>query len=257
MTSQEHDEIVKHIIQLDTIPKDPSKYANWISATGHLELLQNNAKEDELIIFATYPHTFIQAVVVSEHNLQNLERDALLKWSGNMSTPCAKYGTDKEGNSQIDYNTSLWDEALQINYKQLVFDRQHKVSGVEPYEILQEYSHLAGIHWNPEQHAYGYFNELAWEDIVSVTHDNDTPDLDLVTFKWQQLERYLVASNSVLIRTFEFTLYQSERPIDSSPKTETVHKDENLFYHDTTVDDKARRCRGVQIIRPSRSDHHS
>ncbi|MCY4491434.1 MAG: hypothetical protein OXC46_08245, partial [Thaumarchaeota archaeon] len=97
----------------------------------------------------------------------------------------------------------------------------------------------------------------AWEDIVSVTHDNDTPDLDLVTFKWQQLERYLVASNSVLIRTFEFTLYQSEWPIDSMAKTETVHNDENLFYHDTTVDDKARRCRGVQIIRPSRSDHHS
>ena len=48
MPSHEHTKLTKRITSLDTLPEEPSEYANWIEAAGHLGLLRDNAMEDEL-----------------------------------------------------------------------------------------------------------------------------------------------------------------------------------------------------------------
>ena len=69
MPSYEHNKLIEQISQIDKLPEAPAKYATWIKAGTHLSLLQNNAEEDELIIYAAGKYTFIHAVVVSQNSL--------------------------------------------------------------------------------------------------------------------------------------------------------------------------------------------
>ena len=255
MPSYEHTKLAECITSLDTLPEDSSEYANWIKAAGHLSLLRDNAKEDELIVFAMDKRTLIHAVAISEGSLQNVDRNVLLHWSGNPFSPCASYEYDSEGGSGIDRDSSLWHHELLSDARRLVFGRELEGSkDGSYYEISQEYIHLTGIHWRPERHAYCCFDELGdWEDVVSVTQDKGISRLDLLTFKRPQLEQFLIASNSALVRMFEFILQPLRDSIDWTAEIETVSEDTGLFYHQRIEAGKAGYYRGVQIIRPPRS----
>ena len=82
MPSYAHNKLIERIALLDNAPEDPAEYETWIKAEGHLALLRDNAKEDELIIYGSGDYTFIHAVVVSEENLSSLNKDELLQWNG-------------------------------------------------------------------------------------------------------------------------------------------------------------------------------
>ena len=252
MPGYEHNKLVQRIASLSTRPEDPSKYANWIKAIGHLDLLRDNAGEDELIVFARDRRTFIHAVVVDKDSLKNADRNSLLSWHGNPFLPCASYEHDKRGNSKIYRDAMLWNHESLRDAKLLVFGRDLPDSeDGRYYEVLQEYSHLSDIHMHPVHHTYCHFDELGdREDVVSITHDKDGAGLDLVTFKRRQLDEFLRASNSVLVRMFEFMLYPLHDLSDWEPETKRVRDDAGLFYRRSLEAGKAGYYRGVQIIRP-------
>lgn len=254
MPSHKHARLRERITSLDIQPENSSDYATWVKAVGHLGLLRDNAKEDELVVFAIGKHTFIHTVLVGKDSLQSLDRNMLLNWSGNPYSPCASYGCDREGNFKIYRDDPLWSHESLSNVRQLIFGRELKGSkDGYYYEILQEYAHLADIHWRPEQHAYCRFDELGdWEHVVSVTQDGH-PRLDLVTFKRQQLDQFLIVSNSVLVRTLEFQLYPFDGSVNWTADRETVTEDTSFFYNRIIEVDKAGHYRGVQIIYPSPS----
>ena len=91
MPSYEHNKLIKRIANLDKLPDDAAEYASWIKAGGHLDLLQDNSKEDELIIYGSGDYTFINAVVASENSLSSLDQGDLLCWNGNAFFSCASY----------------------------------------------------------------------------------------------------------------------------------------------------------------------
>ena len=53
MPSFAHKKLINRIASLDETPDDAPAYATWIEAGGHLSLLQDNAIEDELIVYAS------------------------------------------------------------------------------------------------------------------------------------------------------------------------------------------------------------
>ena len=97
------------------------------------------------------------------------------------------------------------------NAKQLVFGRSFeglKGDDANYFEISQEYAHLAGIHWRSEQRAYCRFDERGdFDPVVSITAGEGRQRVTLVSFKRQPLECYLLASNSALVRMFDFTCF--------------------------------------------------
>ena len=99
MPSYEHNKLIERISHLDELPEADAEYAKWIKADGHLTLLRDNAREDELIIYGSGDSIFIHAVVVSENNISPLDKDDLLNWSGNPFAPYAgyTYGGGKDG----------------------------------------------------------------------------------------------------------------------------------------------------------------
>ena len=198
----------------------------------------------------------MHAVIVNENRLLPLDKDDLLKWNYVPDSCCASYAS-AIGRSEFSIERTdcpRGSETLRCA-RQLVFARHFdgmKGRDAGYFEVLQEYSHLTEIHWRPEQHAYCRFDENGdFDHIVSITFQDD--DLALVTFKREQLELYLAASNSVLIRLFDFTLLKlgefagwSDCPEDEFTGSDT------LFYRQKIDAGKAAYTRGVQIIRPSR-----
>ena len=259
MPSYEHNKLIERISWLDKLPEEATEYAVWIKADGHLALLRDNAKEDELIIYGSGDYTFIHAVVVSEHSLFPPDQDDLLGWNSNPFKPFASYtyGGRRDGVwiERTDHTSGC--KTLE-DARQLVFGRTFegwKGNDRSYFEILQEYLHLTEIHWRPEQQAYVRFNENGdFDHIVSVTSKEDQGDVALVSFKREPLEQYLAASNSVLIRMFDFSLLRREN-FSGWPDgdEDTIAESDAFFYRKKVIYGYAAYTRGVQIICPSRS----
>ncbi len=257
MPSYEHNKLRERILQLDALPQSSADYATWIKADGHLSLLRDNAQEEELIIYGVGEYTFIHTVVVDESNLFSLDKDDLLKWNGNPSFSFASYVSGGGNGVWIERTDYPWDSKTLENAQQLVFARYFeglKGRDASYYEILQEYSHLTEIHWRPEQHAYCRFDENGdYDHIVSVTTLEEKGGAALVSFKREPLELYLAASNSVLVRMFDFTLLRRENFICWPDGPECVFTEsDDLFYRQKVDAGKAAYTRGVQIIPLSR-----
>lgn len=151
MPSFEHKKLIERIARLDETPDDPAAYADWMRAGGHLSLLRDNADEEELIIYASGDYAFIHAVVVSNDKLSPVNKDDLLRWSCNPYESLASY-VSGGGREEVWIERGMrasGAETLQ-DARQLVFGRTFEGSTGDDrsyYEILQEYAHLADIHW--------------------------------------------------------------------------------------------------------------
>ncbi|MCB8978281.1 MAG: hypothetical protein H6657_12730 [Ardenticatenaceae bacterium] len=141
------------------------------------------------------------------------------------------------------------------NAMQLIFSRTFEGwtgSGQNYFELHQEYAHLNELHWRPERRAYCRFNELGdLESVVSVTTREDNEiNMSLVTFKWEPLEEYLLATNASLVRMFDFTLLRhSEFSGWSNESPKKFYNLDHFFYRQQVMANHAAYTRGVQIIR--------
>ena len=163
MPSYEHQELVKAICQLDRHPSDSADYATWIKAAEHLAVLKDNAREDELIIYASGPYMFIYAAVISEDSYSRLTKGDLLAWGDDPFSPLAGYSYEI-GRPQvcIDRSYGSINQRQAVNATQIVFCRDfQRFSGEDGnyIEILQEVTHLANIHWRSEEKAYCRFDQ--------------------------------------------------------------------------------------------------
>ncbi|MCY3911637.1 MAG: hypothetical protein OXG43_00115 [Chloroflexi bacterium] len=259
MSSFDHKRLHDRIMEIDSAPDSSALFAKWLHAPDHLQLLRENAAESELIIYASGPFTFIHAVVIQEDKAKFLHADDLLDWSGNPFSSSAGYMWDAHGHNVTIHRSSPRLAIGPINDpQQLVFARSFEglqTNDSTSYEILQEYIHVTEIFWRPEFNSYCRFNEYGdFDHIVSLTPKSDIEEVTLVSFKRDQLEQYLAASESILLRMFDFTLHRRGH-FDGWPPgpEEVLSEDDQLAYRRKVDPAKAAYTRGVQIVRPSRS----
>ena len=259
MPSYEHNKLIERISQIDKLPEDPAKYAIWLEADAHLSFLQDNAEEDELIIYACSNYIFIHAVVVSQNSLCPLDQDDLLGWNGNPFSLCSGYawGSGRD-DVWIERDSLIHETKTLESARQLIFAREfvglHSEARIY-YEVLQEYTHITGIHWTPEHNAYCRFDgrgEL--EHTVSITSKNTPQDVSLVSFKREPLEEYLAASRYTLVQMFDFTLWKKGDFIAWPDRPEDVVKKNHIFFRQKIDPKKAAYTRGVQVLQPKRSN---
>lgn len=258
MPSYEHKKLIEKISKIDKMPEDQSEYANWIEATTHLELLRANADEDEIIVYACGDYTFIQSVVVSRAEIYPLDQDDLLQWNGNIFSDCADY-TWGGGRDDVWIHRTApisGTESLSAS-RAIVFART--IDGLQDknsryFEISQEYAHVTNIHWRATEGAYCRFDIRGeWEPVVSITSGETYQEVSLVSFKRKPLEDYLAASDSILVRMFDFTLLNRKGFLAWPKGPDDVVKNETLFYRQKIDAEKAAYTRGAQIVEPKRS----
>ena len=262
MPSYEHEKLVEHIAALSSPPQDDAQYAAWLTASGQLRLLRENAQEQELIVSAIGPRTFVHTRAVSEDELFPLDKSDLLSWSVTLSHSRAGYvwggGSD---DVRTEETGGDWKSKSLARAVPLVFSRQLHGFGDDDgvyFELLQEYAHITEIHWRADQRAYCCFDGHGdIEHVVSATAANTKGTVSLVSFQREQLEQYLAASNSVLVRMFDFTLvdWDSRGFSGWSEELETEHLESDDLFFRQKIDPDAAYTRGIQIVRPSRPKH--
>jgi hypothetical protein len=259
LPSYEHKKIIEEIKRLDELPPDREAFESWILAGQHLEFLRWNARSEELVIYGSSDYSFVHAAVVPNDQLAALSQDDLLHWSG---TPYMSIASYVYGGGRDD----VWLERLRDSTRsrelegatQLVFGRTFEGwSGSDRiyFEVNQEYTHVTGIHWRPEQRAYCRFDENGdLQQVVSVTGRSDTvKDVLCISFAWAPLEEYLAASNSTLVRRFDFTLLRRNNFTMWPEGPETVIREsDRFFYRQKVAPGVAAYTTGVQLIRPRR-----
>lgn len=262
MPSYEHKKLIERIRGLDELPADQGKFATWIQAEAHLEFLRQNAQSNELVIYGSGEYSFVHAAVVSNDHLATLNQDDLLHWDGTPYTSIASYvwggGRDDVWMERLSDSSGLrsLDSATQ-----LVFGRTFEGwSGSDRtyFEVNQEYTHLTGIHWRPEERAYCRFDQSGdLEHVVSVTARADKMGNVLcVSFAWAPLEEYLAATNSTLLRRFDFTLLRRGNFTTWPAGAEAVTRErDQLLYRQKLDPGVAAYTTGVQLIAPRRSRH--
>lgn len=255
MVTYAHKQIIGVVAALDQVPNTPAEYATWVRAIRHLDYLQTNVPKDELIIYASGPYSFIHTVALPAKALASASVEDLLTWSDNPFKSIASYvsgggrktmwierGSDNRGATALDAGVDL------------VFGRSFEGwSGPDRsyFEVNQEYAHLAGIHWRPEQSAYCRFDDNGdLSDLVSVSTHKNLDDVALVTFTWPTLEEYLGIAAYILVRMFDFTLLRRGHFSGWGDGPECITRVSNDLLYRQKIQGDAVYTRGVQIIRP-------
>ena len=258
MPGYSHKKLVERIAELNEIPEDKTKFAEWITANNHLNLLRENAQDDEIIVYGSGSHFFVHSLVVPNDRLYPIDEEDLLGWS---CTPFTSIASQVWGGGRDD----VWIDRGQRHRgadtlavaTDLVFARTFEGWADEEertyFEIHQEYAHLSGIHWRPEHRAYCRFDGNGdLEHVVSVTNAHNSPSgVSLVSFCWNGLEEYLTLSRSSLVRMFDFTLlrHSSFGGWPDGPE-DRYCASVDLFWRQKVAGSQAAYTRGVQIIRP-------
>ena len=85
MVTFEHKQLINRLAKVEMPPDNQASFRAWIRGRNHLELLQRNAREDEIIVAALSPvQTCINSFVASPDH-PDLKGDilALTRWSPN------------------------------------------------------------------------------------------------------------------------------------------------------------------------------
>lgn len=259
MPSYEHKRLVERIKELNQPPTSAHRLTAWLEASQHIEFLEDNSKEQEIVIWARNSTTSIQGLVVREDRLHPLDKQDLLRWQGNGFEPRADFFWQAETDDVVlEESRNSWGADSLSGAQRLVFGRHRRGFGAKDgayFEPLQEYLHATDLHWLDYEGAYCSFDGNG--DLlpaISMTMRNGDSGSDLVSFRREPLERYLAATKSLLVRLFDFEfLTDPNLETDWSDMTEAVvDNGDQLFAKRWANPTVGSGTRGVQILAPKR-----
>lgn len=249
MASYRHKTLFDRLTSLNEPPTDGDAFAKWITGENHLQLLREEAEGDELLVHVGSQHVFVHTVVVPEQELRSVPSRALLDWDGDPYSTRIDYVLGgKESHTVLD--SSPWRSGVLPGAHPLIHLRDlfAKPRGREQHvELRQEYAHLTGVPCASPQGFFLHDENGDIVDVVSVTSAKDPPVWSVVSFLRYPLEQYLAASKSVLVRMFDFNLYDP-RTFSGWPQHEAgVVEDPPIVFH-RFVPGYAGYLRGVQTL---------
>lgn len=258
MPSFEHKKIAEQLIGLDEPPSEKEAMSEWIKAEAHLKFLESNTESQEIVIYGAPEYSFVYSMVVPEESIEPLDKDDLLGWSVNPYVPAASYvwGAGRD-DVWVERGASGVGSKILAKGSHLVYSRTFEGWSGEDrdyFELSQEYAHLEGLHWRPEQRGYCKFDEHGdLKPIVSITKRDSINEISLVTFDRSSLDSYLTASNQVLVRVFDFALLDRSKFWGWGGSDEAEFSSNDMLFYRQKIHGVSAYTRGVQIVRPRRS----
>jgi len=76
-------DIITQLRLLSTAPEDEKVFNAWLEHQDAFRFLKENAKQDELVVYASLQHVFIHAVGVPMSRVDPPDVDDLLSWNFN------------------------------------------------------------------------------------------------------------------------------------------------------------------------------
>lgn len=251
------DFLVEAIERISTAPADDAAFDEWLKAPDAVAFLKENVQHDEFVLYATSGHTFIHSILVPVANVNPPNVTDLMSWSFNA------YGTWGVSYTNSDPPEIKLEGPFQHSGAKtfeggtrLVFPRdfEGRVGQKHYWEIFQPFAHVFGLHFLEERNAFCRLDENGdVEDfvrIVTVPRRGDEFGGTVITFRRALLDEWMLLTDSVMIRTFEFI---RRRPAfyDWSSATQSDRTtDGDVFYDFGIVPGQGSFRRGCQIVRP-------
>jgi len=242
---------------LSTAPvRKDGAFDEWIKQDDTPSFLTDNAREEEIVIYASLEHVYLQTVVVPSKALEPLDISGLQKWELVQDSWSMNYGNDKPLvwlEPPFKYENS---KALRSAEK-LIFLRSFEgFDGEKHYfELLQKFAHIFNLHYVPHKKAYCRLDESGdVQSIVNILTLADSGGLrsgTVIVVARRLLDEYLLMSDAVAIRAFDFTRFDKNNfPGWGDKRKETTREDAEFGYRLTIQPGVGSYMRGVQIVRP-------
>jgi hypothetical protein len=135
-------------------PKDKIAFDHWATQTGLEDYLENEAKEDYVIIYASLPHTFIHSVFIPQQAPDEEIIKDLRKWNHNPYSSWSQVCTSDDVWIEPPLSSS-GSETLKTG-EQIIFGRYFEGinSNKNYYELNQKLAHILGVHFISERNAW-------------------------------------------------------------------------------------------------------
>lgn len=230
--------------------------AQWlIDAENSVAFLKENARSEEIVIYAIGPATLVHAVLapqiqVTPANQGNL-MDAFVGpdecWAIQKS-----YGGGEGHRVYLEAPLGSW-ESLSGGEK-LVFRRSFYgvQKGESPVELSQKLVHALDLHFIPERNSYCRLDERGdIEDVIRVIRaelDPGRESLTAVTILARELFTYMTLADMALVYFFDFTRFKSGGFNGWGDHPRIDRKTPDLFYHGGSIEN-ASYVNGRMIVR--------
>lgn len=248
--------LIEEIRALSISPRDQEQFNAWLDPGDALQFLEQNTRQNEFVVYANFPHVFMHAVAVPAARVRTPDIDDLLSWN-----------FDATGTSGITYSfnpddiridgplTHTFSQSLDGATK-LVFPRsfEARLGETDYFEALQEYVHVFGLHYLRERDAYCRLDERGdIEDVIGVhkvERSGTYPGGSAVTFSRPTLDEWMTLTDSVVVRTFDFTRFDPSGFQDWERTSEPARTiDGDLMCNVRVEPRNVGYARGVQLVR--------
>jgi len=181
----------------------------WLEQKDALALFESNSADPELVVYASFRHTYIHAALVPVSKLDPVDVDDLLRWSCNPSETWGIWSTQSEVGITLPFDHP--GSKTLTHAEQLVFTwRFDGHIGQKSYvEVLQKFTHIFDLHFVRERNAYCRIDKHGDVEevirIISMPSKREGWGNRLVTFNRRLLDEYMLVTKSALVRLFDVT----------------------------------------------------
>lgn len=210
------------------------------------------------MFYAALQHAFINTFVVPACLVNPPNRDDLMLWNCNAGCSWSFSWTHSDPpvvsiSSPPETGSKTLDSG-----EQLVFYRhfEGRLGRKGYFEILQRFVHLSDLHFLDERNSYCRLDKRGdIEEVIRITEVAEGEGRgggSIITFMRGVLDQYLALTDSVLIRTYDFTRYRPMRfrGWSATPHVESVGDGTEFAYRIAVEAGNGSYLRGFQVVRP-------
>ena len=244
--------------KLSSLPLEKEAFEAWLKLEDAIEFLENNARQDEFVVYAGMTHVFMHAVVVPASSVNPPNVDDLISWSCNPTSSWGiSYTFSDPASVQICPPLEHTGSKTLDKGEQLVFARffEGRLGSKNYYEALQRFIHVFDLHYLRERSAYCRLDKHGdIEDMIcnSVVPAKEGFAGNIVTFSRELLDEYLTLTSAVIVRMFDFTRFRpsSFNGWSNAQEASYTTTDGEFSYRSRIEPGHASYMRGYQIVRP-------
>ena len=245
---------LKKIYSLAVEPESKTDFDLWCLQEEVISFLDEEANDEYVIIYASFPHAFIHSVFIPQPDLTDELVNDLLKWN---CDPFSSWGlTCSSNDARIESPLHRTGSETLSTGEQIIFGRSFE--GVNNnqsyYEINQVISHVLDVYFVSERNAWCRLDDHG--DMLEVFKVIKIPDLPtnetgtIICAKKEVLSEYSSVENFTLIRMFDINRYRSGNfsGWDNERKSTEIGISKTIYGYLSVSHGTGSHSRGFQLI---------
>ena len=204
------------IISFALEPENKFDFEHWVSQKGVVDYLDDEAKDDYIIIYAYLPHTFIHSVFIPNLEINEENIEDLKKWDCDpyYSLWGISYSPD---DAWVVAPFSSSRSKILSTGEQIVFERSFEdINNNKNYfELNQKLAHILEVHYVEERKSWCKLDDHGEiVDVFKLLEINECLPSNstgiIICAKKEELIEYTSIESLTLIRMFDFTRRRSD-----------------------------------------------